>query len=166
MPFRDRLREAAKHAKVGYSQTAIARSLGLKRKQTVDRWMGDGQPSPELIYVIADKWGVDPRWLATGKGAMLPKEAQAITLAETRAKYDAGVSPEALEIARAFDKMQPQTKERIREHVFIYSIIDSSLPWLRSGRPVSEQYDTFERWHKENMQTAVTLEAARITKRK
>jgi hypothetical protein len=75
------------------------------------------------------------------------------------------ISEEALEIARAFDKMQPQTKERVREHVFMYSVIDRSFPWLRSGRPVSDNYGKFEKWHVDNMQAQLALEAARITKR-
>lgn len=66
--FRDRLKLAAKHAGVEYGQTAIAISLDLKRKQTVDRWMGDGMPSVKMLYRIADKWDVDPRWLGTGRG--------------------------------------------------------------------------------------------------
>lgn len=69
MEFRDRFKLAAKHAGVEYSQTAIALSLDLERKQTVDRWMGDGLPSVKMLYRIADKWGVDPRWLGTGEGS-------------------------------------------------------------------------------------------------
>lgn len=70
-PFRDRLKLAAKHAGVEYSQTAIAQSLGVS-KQTVDQWMGDGRPSAEMIYLIADKWKVSPRWLQLDQGEMLP----------------------------------------------------------------------------------------------
>lgn len=83
---------------------------------------------------------------------------------EAGAIYQA-LSDEALEIARAFDQMQPQTKERVREHVFIYSIVDKSFPWLRTGRPVSDTYGKFERWHTDNMQAQLALEAARIAKR-
>jgi hypothetical protein len=39
-----------------------------------------------------------------------------------------GVSDEALEIARAFDQLQPQAKEYIREQVFIYTVVDKSIP--------------------------------------
>lgn len=68
-PFRDRLKEAATHAGVPYGQTAIAKSLGVS-KQTVDQWMDKGRPTPEYIYLIADKWRVNPRWLATEQGEM------------------------------------------------------------------------------------------------
>lgn len=70
-PFRDRLKEAAEHARVEYGQTAIARSLEVS-KQTVDQWMGKGRPAPESIFRIADRWKVDARWLATEEGQMLP----------------------------------------------------------------------------------------------
>ncbi len=68
-PFRDRLKLAAAHARIEYSQTAIAKSVGAS-KQTVDRWMGDGMPTPSMLFAIADQWGVEPRWLATGVGPM------------------------------------------------------------------------------------------------
>ncbi len=70
-PFRERLKKAAAYAGVDYSQTAIARSLGIN-KQTVDRWMGDGEPRPAMIFHIADTWHVDARWLATGDGNISP----------------------------------------------------------------------------------------------
>lgn len=75
-----------------------------------------------------------------------------------------GVSPEALEIARAFDRMQPQTQERVRELVFVSSIIDRSFPWLRTGKPVSDNYGKFEKWHQDNMAAQLALEADRIRK--
>jgi transcriptional regulator with XRE-family HTH domain len=71
MEFRDRLRLAAKHAGVEYSQTAIAKSLKRVGKQTVDRWMADGMPSAEMLYHIADTWKVNPRWLAVEQGDMI-----------------------------------------------------------------------------------------------
>lgn len=70
-PFRERLREAAHYAGIEYSQTEIANSLGTT-KQTVDRWMADGEPRPAMIFKIADKWGVDARWLATDEGHIVP----------------------------------------------------------------------------------------------
>lgn len=69
-PFRERLKEAAKHIGVEYSQTAIARSLGIS-KQTVDQWMAEVRPSAEMIYLIADKWKVEPRWLQIEQGEMV-----------------------------------------------------------------------------------------------
>lgn len=68
--FTERLQKAAAHAHVQWGQTDVARSLGLS-KQTVDRWFKGGEPKPAQLYLIADKWGVDPRWLATEHGQML-----------------------------------------------------------------------------------------------
>lgn len=78
----------------------------------------------------------------------------------------ADLSEDALEIARAFDHMEPQTQERARELVFMLSVIDKSFPWLRTGRPVAHSYGTFEKWHEENMRTQLALEAVRIAKTK
>jgi len=69
--FADRLKRAAAHKQVKYSATEIGRSLGLA-KQTVHRWMrGSAQPSPENLYLIADKWQISARWLATGEGYII-----------------------------------------------------------------------------------------------
>lgn len=73
----------------------------------------------------------------------------------------AALSEEALEIARAFDQMQPQAREYIREQVFIYTVIDKQFPWLRHGKPIGKTYDAFERWHQENIEAARDLELQR-----
>lgn len=70
--FKDRLQQAAQHAGVEFSQAAIARSLGIERRQTVDRWFEDSVPRQEMVFHIATSWKVDPVWLGTGKGSMLP----------------------------------------------------------------------------------------------
>lgn len=70
MAFSDRLRDAARHVGVEWSQTAVAKALGYS-KQTVDRWFGTGEPKPAQIFNIADRWKLSPRWLATGEGKMV-----------------------------------------------------------------------------------------------
>jgi hypothetical protein len=70
-----RLIEAAKHAGVRPIPAAIARDLGIP-KATVYRWFKEGiEPSADNCFAIADKWGIDGRWLKTGSGEMLPKAA-------------------------------------------------------------------------------------------
>ncbi len=76
MEFSDRLKAAARHAEVEWSQTAVARSLGYS-KQTVDRWFGSGEPKAAQVFAIADRWKVDARWLATGQGDMVKQETEA-----------------------------------------------------------------------------------------
>lgn len=83
-PFRDRLRDAAKHAGIEYSPQAIADSLELKHRQTVHRWMDKYRPSPPMIEKIAKRWGVSVRWLATEEGPMVLEDLQ-LEPDETRA---------------------------------------------------------------------------------
>lgn len=65
--FPKRLKMACQLRNVEYSQTAIGKSLGLG-KQTIDRWMAGTLPRADNIFLIADKWALNPRWLAIGEG--------------------------------------------------------------------------------------------------
>ena len=72
--FPDRLMKAAAHAGIPYSQAAIAGFLGEGlNRQTVDTWMNGSVPKADTLFWTADKFGVDPRWFATGTGEMLPR---------------------------------------------------------------------------------------------
>lgn len=134
---------------------AKLRTAGYSDGQ-ITNWKERGIPRAQLEQVAAIMGITSEHYLA--RAGQAPAVAR-----QPSAQYGA-LSEQALEIARAFDRMQPQTRERVREHVFIYSIIDRSFPWLRSGKPVSENYGTFEKWHEENMATSLALEAARISK--
>jgi hypothetical protein len=68
--FKDRLKRAADHAGVEFSQAAIAKSLGIRRRQTVDRWFEDSEPRQDMIFHIAATWKVNSEWLGTGAGDM------------------------------------------------------------------------------------------------
>lgn len=70
--YTDRLRAAAKHARVDYSPTALGKVLGAN-KQTAASWMAGSMPRGDKLFEHADKLGVDPRWLATGRGDMLAR---------------------------------------------------------------------------------------------
>lgn len=134
-PFRDRLKLAAEHAKVEYSQTAIARSLGLARKQTVDRWMGDGAPSPKMLSLIADAWKVELRWLATGEGGMLPSAAQ-----QSTAVY--AVSEEKINPSR--NRGLSATSDAQKMFVLIRTFLDTDdegrLELLKAARIVAREH--------------------------
>lgn len=77
--FSERLKKACERVGIEWSQTAIGRALGVK-KQTADRWMGDGQPAADTLFAVADKLRQlgaplpysDARWLATGESEQLP----------------------------------------------------------------------------------------------
>lgn len=96
-PFRERLRKAAEYAGVDYSQTAIARALGIN-KQTVDRWMAEGEPRPAMVFHIADSWHVSARWLATGEGDITPDPSAP------------GLTPQELELLRGYRKAKPRSR--------------------------------------------------------
>lgn len=105
-------------------------------------WKNRGIPRGE-VAAVAELMGTthdDYLVRAGGKVAQQP-----------RADY-LGLSEEALEIARAFDQLQPQARDFIREQVFIYTVIDKSFPWLRHGKPIGKSYNEFERWHQENIE--------------
>lgn len=101
-PFRDRLREAAAYAGLEYSQSAIARSLGITR-QSVDNWMKEGEPRPAMIFRMADAWRVDPRWLATEEGNMVPPPSSGN-----------GLSPQEHVIVRRYRAMPASSRNAMR----------------------------------------------------
>lgn len=87
MDFANRFRRAAAHARVEWSPTAIGSSL-TRPKQTVARWMDTGKPSGEDLFLIAERWKVEARWLATGEGSMLPRVAAAELAADEQDLLD------------------------------------------------------------------------------
>lgn len=117
MRFWERFQKAAEHAKVAWSPTVIGAALGL-RKQTVARWMdeaADGDPSGANVFLIADRWKVDARWLATGEGEMLPRVP--ITTARQPGATYAAVSEAALEVAREFDELNEPAREHLQQQM-------------------------------------------------
>lgn len=107
MSFKERFKRAAARARVDWRPTAIGQSLGLP-KQTVARWMDKGEPSGKMLYLIADRWKVSARWLATDEGDMLPSEA---------APVDSATSDEALKIARAWAGLSPVCQDHVRKQI-------------------------------------------------
>lgn len=154
MTFATRVKKAREHAKL--SQAELARRLGLKPQaiQYLEEPKNNARGSKHTA-AIARECGVDPNWLGRGEGTMLVA-AQA---RQPEARY--GVSPEALEVARAFDQLQPQARAFIREQVFIYTVIDKSFPWLRHGKPMGTSYEDFEKWHQRNIAATRDLEDQR-----
>jgi transcriptional regulator with XRE-family HTH domain len=104
MGFGERLKEASRLAKVEYSQTAISKALGV-RKQTVDRWMSDSLPAADTLFEIAEKWGLSPRWLATGKGDPRPT---------IEAGIRKGLEPYEAELIAKFRTADPRWQLAIR----------------------------------------------------
>lgn len=119
--FKDRLQEAARHAGVEFSQAAIARSLGIERRQTVDRWLEDSVPRQEMIFHIATCWKVDPVWLGTGKGNMVPGAP-------------AGLEPDEQRLLSGYRKLDKTRRLSVHEIVKVLAkavvIIVLSIPAL------------------------------------
>lgn len=69
--FSGRLEKAVSRVSVPFQPTALGVFLG-ENKQSASLWINGSTPRCEKLFEIADKLGVDPRWLATGQGAMLP----------------------------------------------------------------------------------------------
>jgi len=62
-------------AETGKTQSAVAKAAGVGRGAISAIVTGRTKnPQPEHIFLIADELGVEPRWLATGKGRKNKKE--------------------------------------------------------------------------------------------
>lgn len=132
----------------------MAAAVGKKKPysgEAVRRWeQGIDQPGRDARAALAKAFVRGESYIEFGSQPQRSSEAR-----QPGAEYEIGVSDEAMAIARAFDALQPQSREFIREQVFIYTMIDTSFPWLRRGRPVGSSYEDFEKWHKENIATAM-----------
>jgi len=74
MSIGERVRRARKYAKL--TQTQLGKAVGVKQATISDLEKGDSRSSAYLIQ-IAHACGVDSRWLATGKGEMVPGAQEA-----------------------------------------------------------------------------------------
>lgn len=72
--FSGRMVMAAAHAKVPFTPQSVGTFLGVDRRKAAV-WMEGGLPRADKLFEFADRFGVDARWFATGKGEMLPQPA-------------------------------------------------------------------------------------------
>jgi hypothetical protein len=70
---------------------------------------------------------------------------------------DARLSPEATDIAIAWQKLPPTRQQAFRDSIFLEAVVATSYPWLVRGRPQSESYNDFEK--------SMERDIVRITKR-
>ena len=102
--FKGRLLDAAQWAGVGKSQATMAESLSLNR-QTINRWLQGGEPNADMLLHIARTWGVDPQWLKSGNGDMLPKPSPE------------DLPADELDLLKDYRKASPSARQTIRTMV-------------------------------------------------
>lgn len=83
--FADRLRAALKHAKLTHEQIAAALVVRMGTpvaRTTVTHWCtARSEPDRDQIEVIAEETGVNPSWLAWGRGEMVADDLAAANAA-------------------------------------------------------------------------------------
>jgi hypothetical protein len=100
LSFQTRLQEAAAYAGIEWSPTAIGESLGVTRQKAY-LWMTAGEPRAAAVFNIADRWRVDARWLATGRGSMLPPPS------------GPDLSDDEVEMLKRYRKAEPRVRTSI-----------------------------------------------------
>ena len=128
--FTDRLQQAAARAGYGDSQADLARALDLSR-QRINRWfVEDGAgPDADVLLDISSRLGVNPKWLKTGEGAMIPDAANEDLSSEERA------------LIRDYRSSSQKTREAIRAVVRtmrkVATVVVAAIPPLLAS-PDSE----------------------------
>lgn len=79
MEFKDRLKAARRHSKL--TQIELATAVGISQTSITDLERGKSQ-STSYVAEIAGACGVNPLWLATGKGEMVTGESEEASLRE------------------------------------------------------------------------------------
>lgn len=134
MRYAERLRLAIEHSKL--TQAEVATRAGTSQ-QVVSAMLNRGSDASTYTTQLAKACGVSPDWLATGKGKMLVEEE--------RAHYDAGITGEAAEIARAYMKLSPTLKASVRTMIFSMASAQSVAPWLVIETPKGDGYAAWEK---------------------
>lgn len=133
----------------GISQDTAAARAGMGQSAFSQFLLGRVPMRITPVLKLAKLFGVAPAEIREDLGDLPYSKASASQANVVREPE--GVSEEAMEIARAFDQLQPQAREYIREQVFIYTVIDKQFPWLRHGKPIGRKYAEFEQWHQHNI---------------
>lgn len=153
-----RLITARKHA--GLNQSALARKIHPPIKPQAIQYLEDPKSKAtgsRHTNEIAAACGVNADWLATGRGSML-----AGTIArQDEAKYET-LANDALQVAIAWSKLDPESQAMFRELIFMRASLERRTPWLRRGRPRGESYDEYEQRMEQNYRYLVSIEARRL----
>lgn len=112
--FKDRLAEAVADKKLTTSEARAALAkLGMTRSN-LTHWFGGRatNPSAALLASAAEFLGVNAVWLASGIGEKRPTKGNKKMSAKLLQ-----LSQEAVELAAAYDSMEPHVQAMIRRHM-------------------------------------------------
>jgi transcriptional regulator with XRE-family HTH domain len=105
----DRLRESTGDS---IKQVDLAKACKVSRV-AVSKWFKGGDVKARYIFLIADRCGVNPRWLATGEGPKQPAKAPEL-------------SDEARELAILYDQLAPQVRQNIADLLHTLTVPDTT----------------------------------------
>lgn len=126
-----RIKDARKRGNIPIAE--IAKAAGVS-KQAVYQWeSGETRAlKGEHLVEVARVLRVDPTWLASGKGR------------REGAHREPDLTDEAIELARAWQKLDPATRNSFRDVIFYLAATQSVAAWLQIARPRSPKYDAWE----------------------
>lgn len=134
----------------GYTQKEVCSKSGLSQG-TLSELENDMYPTSSFVPHLAQIYGVEPMWLATGNGQKTKKEAQAFNLSETAIQIAAAVnqmSPLYQEALLALIKQDMQKKEEIPPVVEDRSATTSTRKIVSSSAIKTLIYGTEEKRRK------------------
>lgn len=148
--------EGYKKINPGITQEKAAEIAGFGQSAFSQFLLGKLPARVTPIVKFAKLFGVAPTDIRSDLPD-LPYDGR-LPVKKLEAQEPSALSTDAMEIARVFDGLTPQTRELIREHIFIYAVIDHKYPWLRRGRPKGESYNEFERRALQNFAAMLDIE--------
>ena len=142
----ERIKQARTRA--GFSPQKLGEKVGVSRAAVAQWESGDTKGlRPDNLVAAADALRVSIRWLATGvTGEDGPMYIEA------RDESPHTLPPAALEIARKWLELPSETREMIRQFIYVQSLLASINPTLTT-RAVPRSYDDFEKRVIRDMQT-------------
>lgn len=110
--MKDRLKDIRQNA--GLSQTAFGKAVNVSLS-SVQKWeSGENTPTPQVRYVICDKFGINSTWLETGEGERL-KHSQSDSMIPRLQRILAGYPALATALSAALSVMKEEDFARLNQ---------------------------------------------------
>lgn len=123
MTIGGRLKERRKELRLDVAE--VARAVGIGASTLYDIERGD-QASSTKLHLLCDFLGLNPKWVESGRGARLAKDAAGVggvhKVAETSARYTLHgmqISPEEAEFGVEWGKLDEPARSAIRQQVYL-----------------------------------------------